>query len=655
MELRSILTGNFYVEYVISEIKKQSKTLAIDVICAYNLFCDNNPSLNENALKQLERVYVMCKYMDPEAEDVISMLLFHDSLVNKASMHIFMQYFSEKRYERYHNQMTEACRNAAKSSPRDPEWTHEDCIGYYIMIRVCDKMFNRLMKTMNKNRVPNAIMISDAYNLAKKAHNWVTRTSGEPYIVHPIRVAEILEQIGVESPVIAAALLHDVAEDTEYTLDDIAKECGAKVSQYVDAVTSVHREYAESHRPSEYQCDKAELDQRSFQKLISTVASSKEMIFALYIKAADRIHNLSTIESMSDIKIYNKNDETQYDYLPLFKAFKLDYFVQVIENLMWRATDIERYTKMQMKYDDMLSRNRVFLDEFKMILRTYTETEVNSYVQLWDSTGYDVEIYERQLLPYEVYNYIKDPDGVVGNISKRIAKRFVPVCDIDIVADPRDSLAGLDTFVSGFVKMFEAKIAMTGRTIIDFNKSEKAFVFEVEDHYRNVFRCRIILREDYDVHKKGVYLNNVMEAFEEESIGKTEKISVQLRNGKIVSVPKGATVIDVAFAIHEEIGYTVKSATINGHKATIYNTLLEGDKIVIEADTCRVDGVTRKFVPHVRISWLNWVVTKRAKKKIIEFLSDKYEGDDPKNESNAQTTVVETVADKILEELRSTT
>ena len=85
MELRSILADNFYVEYVISEIKKQSKTLAIDVICAYNLFCDNNPSLNENALKQLERVYVMCKYMDPEAEDVISMLLFHDNLVNKAS------------------------------------------------------------------------------------------------------------------------------------------------------------------------------------------------------------------------------------------------------------------------------------------------------------------------------------------------------------------------------------------------------------------------------------------------------------------------------------------------------------------------------------------------------------------------------------------
>ena len=656
MELRSILAGNAQVEYVINEIRKQSKTLATDVICAYNLFCDNNPDLNENALKQLERVFVMCKYMDPEAEDVISMLLFRDNLINKASMHTFMQYFSEKRYERYHNQMTEACRNAAQSNPKDEKWSHEDCIGYHIMMRVSDKMFHRLMKVINKNRAPNAIVISDAYGLAKKAHDWVTRNSGEPYIVHTIKVAGILAQLGVESPVIAAALLHDVVEDTDYTLDDIAKVCGVKISQYVDAVTSVHREYAESHRPTEYQCDKAELDERSFQKLVRTVASNREMIFALYIKAADRIHNLSTIDSMSSIKIHNKNDETQLDYLPLFKVFKLNYFVQQIENLMWRATDIERYTKMQAKYDDMISRNRVFLDEFKMILRTHTESEVNSYAQLLGSAGYDVEIHERQLLPYEVYNHIKEAGGDINNLSKRIDKRFVPVCDIDIIPDPMDAGATLDTFVAGFVKMFESKIAMTGRTIIDFcGKSENAFVFEVEDHYRNVFRCRIMMREDYDVQKQGVCVSDVAEDLEEESGSKVEKINVRLRNGNIIPMPKGSTVIDVAFAIHEEIGYTVRSATINGHRVTIYNTLLDGDKIVIEADTCREDGVTQRFVPHVRISWLNSVVTKRAKKKIIEFLSDKYEGDDPKNESKAQTAVVETIADKILEELRSTT
>ena len=660
MELRSILADNSQVEFVINQIRKQSKVRAVDVICAYNLFCDNNPKLDENALKRLDRAYIMCKYMEPEAEDVISMLLFHDNLRNNASMHTFMQYFSEKRYEGYHKQMTEACRNAAKTNPEKEDWTHEDCISYYIMMRVCDKMFNRLMKRINKNKAPNAKIISDAYYMAKRAHEWATRASGEPYIVHPIRVAGILEEFGVESPVIAAALLHDVVEDTTYTLDDIANECGAKVARYVDAVTSVHGEYAKSLRSLEYQCDKATLDQKSVQKLVSHLNYSEDMIFALYIKAVDRIHNLRTIDSMPSIKSHNKIDETQWDYLPLFKAFKLNYFVQMIEDLMWRATDIDRYTKMQAKYEDMLLRNREFLDDFKIILSTHTETEVNSHAELLGRAGYDVEICERLLTPYEVYSHIKKSGGTVGNLSKRIDKRFVPVCDIDIVADPRDDESDLDTFVTGFIKMFENKIAMTGRIIIDFNKSEKAFIFEVEDYYRNVFRCRIILRAEYEVQKKGIYLKNAGEVLEEESIDKSEKITVLLRNDKPISMPKGATVIDVAFAIHEEIGYTVKSATINDKKASIYDILQDEDKIIIEADTRRVDGVTQMdaHIPHVRISWLNYVVTKRAKKKIIDFLIDKYykfEGDDPKNESKVQTTVVETAADKILGELRSTT
>ena len=655
MELRSGLADQVQVEYVIQAIKKQSRVLSTDVICAYNLFYDNHPDLDENALKLLERVFVMCKYMEPEAEDVISMLLFHDYLINKASMHMFMQYISEKRYERYHNHMTEACKNAPYPNPYKADWTREDCISYYIMIRVCDKMFNCLMRTMNKNRVSNTMIVFDAYNMAKDAHNWATRLSGVPYLVHPICVASIVESIGVESSIIAASLLHDVLEDSNYTFEDIKSKCGEKIAQYVDAVTSVHKEYAASYRPSEYQCDRAEMDEKTVQKLVRTLASTPGMMFALYIKAADRIHNLSTVDPMSSIMIHDKNDQTQLDYLPLFKAFKLDYFVKEIENLMWRASDMERYAKMQAKYDDMLSRNRVFLEELKTILRIHTEIEVNKHVQNQGGTGYEVEILEKQLLPYEVYNHIKKSGGVIDNLSKRIDKRFVPVCGIDIIPTPKNSAGDLNMFVAGFVKMFESKIAMTGRTIIGFQKLENAFIFEIEDHYRNVFRCRIILREEYNMEKKGDYLKEVNEAFQADVGVKTERITVQLRNGKSISMPKGSTVIDLAFAIHEDIGYTARAATINGHKATIYNTLLDGDKVIIEADTSREDGVARaSFTRHVRISWLNWVVTKRAKKKIIEFLSDKYEGDDPKNESPASTEVVERIADKYLQEIRLT-
>lgn len=650
MYITNTFTNNPQAEFVIGEIRKQSKTLADDVVCAYKLFYDNNPDLNGRNKKQLEYVFLMCKFMEPEAEDVISMLLYRDSLVNKATLHIFKQYFVENRCDLYYNHVQEACKNA----PKNPEWSDDESIRYYIMIRVCDKMFARLMRSLNKNRAPNAYNVSTAYELAKKAHNWSMRNSGVPYLVHPIGVANILLQIGVESHVIAAALLHDVVEDTDYTLEDISKQCNPKIARYVDAVTSVHREYANSHHFNEYQCDNAELDKKSFNKLVRSLHANPEMIFALYIKAADRIHNLRTIDFMSSINIHNKNDETQMDYLPLFKAFNLNYFVKTIEDLMWRATDIERYTKMQEKYDDMVFRNRVFIDEFEIILKKHIEKETTRYAQSIGSAGYDVEICERPLLPYEVYNHIKNSGGNIDNLSKRIDKRFVPVCDIDIIFDSKDANATLDVFVSGFVKVFESKIAMTGRTIVDFKKEEKTFVIEVEDHYRNVFSCRVITREDYEVQRKGVYINDYTGDLEAEVGVKTEKITVELRNGKTILLPKGSTVIDVAFAIHEEIGRSVKAATINGRKATIYNTLLEGDKVIVEADTCRANGVTKMLVSHVRISWLNYVATKRARRSIIEFLTQKYydsEGDDPKYESPAQTNVVETVADKIIQEI----
>ena len=653
MVLCSKLVDHAGVNYVINTIRKKSKTFAIDVVCAYNLFCEINSELNEAAKARLDRAFVLCKYMDPDIEDVISILLYREQLLGNISDRVFMHKFSETRYDKYYQQIADACRNA----PQKEGLSEDECVGYYIMMRVCDKMFKRLMKTMNHNRVTNAVLVTKAYNMAKEAHYWAKRASGEPYIVHPLRVAGILANYGVESPVISAALLHDVVEDTSYTLDDISKEFGMRISQYVDAVTSVHKEFAASLRPADYPCDRMEMDMRSFEKLTRTVAGNREMMAALYIKAADRIHNLSTIDSMPSINIHNKNDETQLDYLPLFKAFNLYYFVHEIENLMWRATDIGRYTGMQEKYDDMLNRNREQVDEFVKLLTSEAFLKaINNYAQSFSASGYDVEVQRRALLPYDVYNCIKQAEEPLADPSQQIEKRIVPICDIDIIPDPRDTDATLDNFVSCFVKAFDAKIAERGRTITRFSRDDQNhLVLEIEDRYRNRFRCRLIMRDDYDAQKIGMGVSVESDEQEYEINEKVEKINVRLRNGKVISMPKGSTVIDVAFAIHEEIGFTVRSATINGQKVTIYNMLSDGDKIVIEADTCREDGITKTFVPHVRITWLNWVVTKKAKKKIIEYLSDMYEGDDPRTESNAPTSVVEAIADKLLQELKPAT
>ncbi len=640
MALHEMTRENEKINYVVEKFRKQAKSDYEDIIAAVNLAYENNQTYTEGLNDRFEKSYIMCKNMDPAAEDVISMLLYRDALNNKASLHMFKNTFRDSRYERYHKWMQEACAHA----PHNPEMTREDRISYYIMMRVCEKMFNSLLRLMNRRGVPDTICISQAYGLANKAHYWVTRKSGEPYLVHPIRVAGILAEAGVESQIIAAALLHDVVEDTDFTLKDIASQCGIKISKYVDAVTSLHRQYAESHNREEYSLDKTELDERSFEKLVSAIHFDRRMVFALYIKAADRIHNLSTMDAISSEKRHDKNDETELEYLPLFERFGLNYFISQIEDLMWRTTDIPRYEKMKAKYLDMVQRNYDAVEEMHHLLSINLGEDFNRRCQsLLDVSGYDTEIIERLYTPLEVYHYIQDAIGP-DITEKNVDKKVVPLCDFDIVLDPRDSRSSLDNFATIFVKMFIDRIADTGRTITDYGMDKaNRFILKIEDRYRNVFRCCFSLRDDYIAQRFGSTIGiQQFETQEEEELREDRQINVKLRNGKNILLPKGASVIDAAFAIHEEIGFAAKSAQINGQPASIFNILQEGDQVVVEADTYREDGVTKHFVRHVRISWLNSVVTKSARKKIIKYLSDKYEGDDSRFESSAK------VDDKII-------
>lgn len=655
MELNTKLSEMREVQFVVAQFKKASKSAAEDVVCAYNILVENNPRLDRNLLDSIHDSYIMCATMEPDVEvdDVISMLLFRDNLRNGIGAYVFLQKFREKRGEYYYRYVNDACRNA----PSRAETAREECIAYYIMMRVCRKMFDRMMYSLNKKRVPNAICISRAYDLAYKAHYWAYRQSGEPYIAHPIKVAEILAEIGVDSQVIAAALLHDVAEDTDYTLADIEAYCGESgkiIARYVDAVTSLHRQYAASHRRDEYQCDKEELDQKSFQKLVEAVSSNPDMIFALYIKAADRIHNLRTLDAMPCEKRLDKSDETELKYLPLFKQFKMHYFVSAIEDLTWRASDIERAERIKKGYLDLCSRNADSIEEMGNILKVNLGTNFNRLCLMnLDARGFDVDVTVRKYAPYEVYKFIEEAHGSYVVPEKSIDKKIVPICDFDVILDPLDNRSTLDVFATIFVKMFVERIAGTGRTIVDFvSDGSHRFIVKIEDKYRNVFRCCFSTREDYIANRIGGPIGFAPEGEDIAEDIDSGKIHVLLRNGKVLTLPKGATVLDVSFAIHEEVGYCAKSALINGQRASIFNILQDGAQVVVEADTYRENGITKKFIPHVRINWLNSVATKEARKKIVRYLSSKYEPDDPRFMSSLQEPVAETVSEKYSAGLR---
>ncbi len=645
MELSTRFMENEQVVYVIDCVRGKSKSLARDVILAFNLFADHHPIPDAESEETVRQVYLMCRYTDPEAKDIIAMLLFGDYLAGNAGKRVFMQFFSEKRYEWYHDYMTAACSNARPEG----DMSRVESVRAYIVSHVCDRMFENTMKRVNKSGVPNSITVSNAYAMVRNTYGATARVSGEPYLVRAIRVATILAEIGVDGPVLAAAILHEAVESGGCTLKSVHDGCGAKIAQYEEALLSVHRDYFRSHGLPTDPADMAGPEARSFDQLVMSIASDSDKLVALYIQAAERIHALRMADAASSERLHNESDELQLDYLPLLRAFKLTYFVQLIEDLVWRATAVDRYTDMEEAYHKLVARNRSSIDGFKLLLQTVLSEETNRHAQGLGTTGYVVEVVERDYLPYEIFRLLEKEGRGDGDPVRMIGKRNMPLCDLDIILDPQDSRATAELFVPVFAKVFEKKIAGSGRVITNCYTDEQGrCIFEIEDLHRNVFRCRISLREDYIAQKFGPGMNFVPEDCEERVRG--ENINIQLRNGKKIPMPKGATVMDVAFAIHPEIGLSAKSATINGRPASIYNTLVDGDKVIVEADTYRRDGVTKSFVLHARISWLNVAVTKRARKTIMEYLSLLYEDTDPCKEVDAPDPRVEGIADAILED-----
>ena len=181
-------------------------------------------------------------------------------------------------------------------------------------------------------------VITRAFNFAKHAHKGVRRNSGEPYILHPIAVARIVsEEIGLGSTSICAALLHDVVEDTEYTIEDIANLFGPKIAQIVDGLTKISGGIFG---------DKASAQTENFKKLLLTMS---EDIRVILIKIADRLHNMRTLEHMAPNKQYKIAGETLYIYAPLAYRLGLNKIKMELENLSFKYEHPEEYAAIEEK------------------------------------------------------------------------------------------------------------------------------------------------------------------------------------------------------------------------------------------------------------------------------------------------------------------
>lgn len=648
--LNETLLNNEYVTYIINRFKEKPYARVKDIEAAFNVLIKANNNADGFIRDRIKQAYIMTHYMEPEVEDVVSILLYENHFGNRIDNKYFNEYFEyPKMSEKYLNRVVAVKNELPTASTKEKDT--------WIMENVCDKMYHSLTETMYRNnRNPDMISISTAYKEAKHAHKGIPRNTGEPYLTHPLKVAKILADTGFESDIIAAALLHDVAEDARdmghsEAIEYIEKTINPRVAKYVNAVSSVDKQYLNSLEMSEFGKDKAELDEATLEKLYRIVNSDQTMIYALYIKASDRIHNLRTLDGMSSEKIHSKLDETDSGYLPLFKKFGLRYFTDEIEDLTLKVGSPNVYYNVKKKYDSIINNNKELIEHARTVIEKSLITELPNLESSMGCSGFDFELEIKYHKPFRLAKFAGSSNNPDIDITEYIRKSLIPLCDINIILDAKESDVGIGDFSTMFIKTYAKSISEKGLTITkidldDFNR----FIVYFEDRFRNRFRCCICMREDYLNYTYGNQGANLgkTDSFGAQSIG--EKIYVTLRNGETVEIDEGATILDLAFSIHEALGFSIRSATINDEPVRIFSKIRNKDKVVIEADTKEENGILVKFIPHARISWLKHVKTPQARDRLIKYFERQYEGDDPQYEYTVKDRVIETVLDKLFNE-----
>lgn len=488
-----------------------------------------------------------------------------------------------------------------------------------------DKEYDNLKKIMKKNdRIINEELLDRCYNLAKKCHQKQRRASGEPYIIHPVSVAKILATLGFETNIIAAALCHDILEDSEgenkVTYEDLIKITNIEVADLVNAVTSIKRD------TDNLDLSKKSLDELSMRKFIE---ESQKHKFAYYIKLADRLHNLRTLDAMPRIKQLNKVTETRKLLLPIAKQLGANYFVVKLEDLCFKYDNREIYNQLYLNYINELKLRSNEIKKFESMLKKITNGNLNFQFPNLSSTFKSYIEYKRSIK--NIYSSVTKNLTNIYHINISYTNDEIPLKNYILKVN-------LDNYthpIKAFYKLYINYIHEQGYLWIAHGVDENDFRNHVllQDRHKNTFRIYIITAEEGVKYNLGTidkinFLGNKDEDFEEIL---DKKIAVYKRDGNKMEIQEGATVLDFAFHIQKDIGLCALGVILNDNILPfeqnnkqdeklnpLYTILNEGDKVEIITDT----SPNQPSHYHAQLDWLMYVKTKRAKRYLINYFKE---------------------------------
>lgn len=498
--------------------------------------------------------------------------------------------------------------------------------------------FDDLIKSLRKGTTEESMkMIRRAFEFAREAHQGVRRKSGEPYILHPLAVAKIaVREIGLGTKSAVAALLHDVVEDTDYTVEDIANLFGPKIASLVDGLTKI----------SEVMGSNTTKQAESFRKMILTLADDVRVIL---IKIADRLHNMRTLDSMPEHKQVKIASETLYIYAPLAHRMGLHAIKTELEDLSLKYENPVEYQELEKRIHDYRDEHTGLYQQFIAPIR-----------ERLTESGYRYDITARTKSVYSVWSKMQRRHISFEEIYDLLAVR--------IVFDPKDNQPEkwqCWNIYSLITDMYSPK----PERIRDWVSVPKANGYEalhltVMGPGGKWIEVQIRSRRMDEIAEKGLaahwkykgdnaeasnevdkWLAGIKEMLEQPGTDALEfldefklnlfakEIRVFTPKGEMRTLPKGASVLDFAYDIHTEIGNSCIGGKVNHKLVPMSHRLQSGDQVeVLTSDKQKPQS-----------DWLDFIVTAKARNNILMVF---------RREKKEQIRIGTTMFEKLLEDMK---
>ncbi len=478
------------------------------------------------------------------------------------------------------------------------------------------KSYKELLKISYRNlSTEDKKLIRKAFDVAVDAHKEQRRKSGEAYIFHPLAVAKIVaSEIGLDATSIASALLHDVVEDTNYTLDDLEQMFGEAVARIVDGLTKISNLKKDMDISQQAE---------NFRKMLLTLNDDVRVII---IKIADRLHNMQTLEHMRPDKQVKIASETLYIYAPLAHRIGLYNIKTELEDLGLKYTEPEVYNDILTKIKESKEEQDAYIKEISKILKSSLDKEKMDY-----------EIKGRPKSIFSIRRKMVKQGVAFDEVYDKFAVRIIYKCDVEsekfiawkiysIVTDHfRPNPTRLRDWISspkstGYEALHITVMGPKGRWVEVQIRSERMNEI-AEKGYAAHYKYK---QKNEKEDSLDDWINKLQEAIENPDTNAVDfveqfklnlyskEIFVFTPQGDLKSLPKGASPLDFAFSIHTEVGLRTRGAKVNGKLVPLGAELKSGDQVeILTSDNIKPNS-----------NWLDYATTARARSKIKSSLKE---------------------------------